>query len=126
SPWVTKQRFVRGRDLDPAMKYELGEYMISWVKYLREVEKLPVNWLSLHNEGENPNRWDRAALTAGTEDHDHNLWWPPEQVVDFLKFMRPMLDKQGLQAVGLTNGEPSNWVQFNRRRYPLLIMQDEE
>jgi O-glycosyl hydrolase len=123
-PWGTKQKFVRGRDLDPAMKYEVAEYMISWVKYLRETEKLPVKYISLHNEGESPNRWDPEAKTSGDAKHDHNMWWPPEQVVDFLKFMRPMLDKQGLKDVGIANGEPSSWVNFNNFGYAKAILAD--
>ena len=123
-PWGTKQRFVRGRDLDPAMKYEVAEYMISWVKYLRDVEKLPVKYISLHNEGESPNRWDPEAKTSGESKHDHNMWWPPEQVVDFLKFMRPMLDKQGLKDVGISNGEPSSWVNFHSFGYAKALLAD--
>ncbi len=124
APWMTKQKFVRGRDLDPAEKYELAEYMISWVKYLREVEKLPVKYISLHNEGESPTRWDPEAKTAGDPKHDYNLWWPPQQVVDFLKFMPPMLAKQGLSDVGVTNGEPSSWVNFNKFGYAKAILND--
>jgi hypothetical protein len=123
-PWGTKQKFVRGRDLDPAMKFEVAEYMISWVKYLRETEKLPVKYISLHNEGESPNRWDPEAKTSGSANHDHNMWWPPEQVVDFLKFMRPMLDKQGLKDVGIADGEPSSWVNFNSFGYAKAILAD--
>jgi len=55
--WATKQKFLRGRDLDPARKYDLAKYMVDWVRYLREQEKLPVKYLSLHNEGEDWMRW---------------------------------------------------------------------
>jgi hypothetical protein len=113
-PWTTRQKFLRGRDLDPAMKEEVAEYMISWVKYLREVEKLPVKYVSLHNEGEGYNRWPVDGSNAGTPNHDYNLWWPSSQVVDFLRFMRPMMDRQGLQDVGLTPGETSTWEAFGR------------
>ena len=108
-PWATKQKFVRGRDLDPAMKEEVAEYMIAWVKYLREEEKLPVGYVSLHNEGDEMWRWPADGLSAGAEGHDFNLYWPSSQIVDFLRFMRPMLDRQGLKDVGLTPGECSNW-----------------
>jgi hypothetical protein len=113
-PWTTKQRFLRGRDLDPALKEEVAEYMISWVKYLREEERLPVKYVSLHNEGEGWNRWPVDGSNAGLPSHDYNLWWPSSQVVDFLRFMRPMMDRQGLQDVGLTPGETSNWETFGR------------
>ena len=86
--WTTKQRFVRGRDLDPAIKEEVAEYMISWVNYLREVEKLPVKFVSLHNEGEDFVRWPEDGSTADKPSHDYNMFWPPEQVADFLRFMR--------------------------------------
>ena len=95
--WATKQKFMRGRDLDPARKYDLARYMIDWVRYLREDQKLPVKYLSLHNEGEDWTRWpaDGKSGNIGT-GHDYNLFWPPEQVVDFIKFLRPMLDAAGL------------------------------
>lgn len=112
--WATEQKFVRGRDLDPSKKEEVAEYMISWVKYLREVEKFPVKYVSLHNEGECWNRWPVDGKSAGAPGHDYNMWWPPTLVVDFLRFMRPMMDRAGLQDVGLTPGETSNWEAFGR------------
>ncbi|OPZ21921.1 MAG: hypothetical protein BWZ10_00476 [candidate division BRC1 bacterium ADurb.BinA364] len=42
----------RGRDLDPALKEELAEYMISRAKYPIETEGLPVTAVSPPNEGE--------------------------------------------------------------------------
>ncbi|MCW5977513.1 MAG: hypothetical protein KIT09_05525 [Bryobacteraceae bacterium] len=112
--WTTEQRFLRGRDLDPRKKEEVAEYMISWVKYLRDEEKFPVKYVSLHNEGECWNRWPVDGKSAGEAGHDYNLWWPSSQVVDFLRFMRPMMDRAGLQDVGLTPGETSNWEAFGR------------
>jgi hypothetical protein len=112
--WTTKQKFLRGRDLDPSEKEEVARYMIAWVKYLRDVKKFPVKYVSLHNEGEGFNRWPADGSTAGTPNHDYNLWWPSSQVVDFLRFMRPMMDREGLQDVGLTPGETSNWETFGR------------
>lgn len=120
-PWVTKQRFVRGRDLDPAMKRELGEYMVSWVKYLRETEKIPVRYLSLHNEGEDFSRWPTDGSWGSYARHDHNMYWPPSQVVDFLTFLPGMLAKQGLGDVGVTPGETSNWHRFTFWGYAWLI-----
>lgn len=113
-PWTTKQRFVRGRDLDPAEKEEVAQYMISWVKYLRDVEEFPVKYVSLHNEGDGFNRWPADGRSGGMPNHDYNMWWPSSQVVDFLRFMRPMMDRAGLQDVGLTPGETSNWDAFGR------------
>ena len=116
--WATKQKFLRGRDLDPNEKQDLAQYMIEWVKYLRDHEKFPVKYLSLNNEGDGFNRWPADGSTSGEGSNgdpspDYNMWWPPAQVVDFLRFMRPMMDQQGLQDVGLTPGETSNWPNFN-------------
>ena len=124
--WMTKQKFVRGRDLDPDYKYQCAEYIISWVQYLRDSEKLPVKYISLYNEGEDWMRWPLDGSTAGEEGHDYNLYWPPEQVVDFLKFMREILDKEGLQDVGLTPGETTNWYRFSEWGYADAIANDPE
>lgn len=124
-PWATKQNFLRGRDLDPARKYDLAAYMIDWVRYLRKDQGYPVKYISLHNEGEDWMRWpaDGQSGNIGT-GNDYNLFWPPEQVVDFLKFMRPMLDNAGLADVGITPGETTNWYRFSAWGYADAIAQD--
>ena len=91
--------------------------MIDWVRFLREEEGLPVKYLSLHNEGEDWARWPADGEDRGWRGHDYNLYWPPEQVVDFLTFMRPMLDEAGLADVGLTPGETTNWFRFSAWGY---------
>ena len=48
--FMTKQKADRGRDLDPEMKEDLALYMIDWIKFLKEKERLPVKYVSLHNE----------------------------------------------------------------------------
>lgn len=110
--FMTMQKADRGRDLDPAFKDELALYMIDWVKFLKEKEGLPVKYLSLHNEGEDWHRWDQEGYTEWYK-HDFNLYWPPDQVNEFLKMMPPLLTKHGLGDVGITNGEPSNWYRFS-------------
>ncbi len=55
--WATKRELLRGRDLDPARRYDLARYTIDWVRYLRQAEKLPIKYVSLHNEGEDWLRW---------------------------------------------------------------------
>jgi hypothetical protein len=116
--WATKQKFMRGRDLDPARKYDLARYMIDWVRYLREEEGFPVRYISLHNEGEDWMRWPADGRSGNIgQGHDYNMFWPPEQVVDFIKFMRPMLDEAGLQDVGVTPGETTNWYRFSAWGY---------
>lgn len=121
--WTTRQRIVRGRDLDPDRKYEVAKYLIAWAKYLREVEGLPVRWVSLHNEGEDWMRWPADGSEGGL-NHDYNLYWSPEQVVEFISFMRPMLDAQGMHDVGITPGETSNWYRFYEWGYADAIRND--
>ena len=124
--WMTKQKIFRGRDLDPAYKEELAEYMIAWTKFLKEDQKLPVKYLSLHNEGDHYVRWPMDAKTGYHNQHDHNMHWPPEQVIDFIKFMRPMMNKMGLSDVGLTPGETSDWYKFIGYGYAPALYEDDE
>lgn len=125
--WMTAQKVLRGRDLNPKYKYECARYMIAWAKYLKEVEQFPVKYICLHNEGESWQRWPEADDygNIGT-GHDYNMYWPPEQVVDFLKFMRGMLDNQGMEEVGLAPGETTNWYRFVERGYADAIADDDE
>jgi hypothetical protein len=119
--WTTRQRIVRGRDLDPDQKYEVAEYLIAWAKYLRETEQLPLKYVSLHNEGEDYVRWSDEGGEPPRPGHDYNMYWPAEQVADFISFLRPMLDKQGLRDVGITPGETSNWSRFHEWGYAQAI-----
>jgi hypothetical protein len=112
-PWMTAQRIVRGRDLDPAMMPELAEYMTSWVKFLREEEQLPVRYLSVHNEGEDYNRWPLDGSGPGGPHHDYNMFWRGDMVVEAVKALRPMLDRHGLGDVGITPGETAFWAHFS-------------
>jgi len=124
-PWATKQKFLRGRDLDPERKYDLAYYIIHWVKFLKTEEGFPVKYISLHNEGEDWMRWPADGKSGNIgKGHDYNLFWPPEQVVDFIKFMRPMLDQEGLHDVGLTPGECTNWYRFSWWGYADAIAND--
>jgi hypothetical protein len=99
--------------------------MISWARYLREVEGLPVRWISLHNEGEDWMRWNDEG-THGRPGDDYNMYWPPEQVVDFIRFMPELLEANGLADVGVTPGECSNWLRFSDWGYPQAIADDEK
>ncbi len=111
--WTTKQKIVRGRDLDPSEKYECAEYIVAFAKFMREEEGFPVNYVGLHNEGEHSDRWPEDGTdNENYSRHDYNMYWPPEQVVDFLTFMRKTLDANGLQDVGLTPGETTYWYRF--------------
>ncbi len=112
--YTTLQKTMRGRDLDPAHKADLANYMIDWAKYLKEKEKFPVKYISLHNEGEDWERWpwDGKEGNIG-KGHDYNMYWSGEQICDFLRIMPPMLAKAGLKDVAVTNGEPTNWYRFS-------------
>lgn len=116
--FMTKQGFVRGRDLDPACWVELSKYFTDWVRYLCNVEALPIRHVSLHNEGEDFARWPEEGSTPMWEEgHDYNLYWPPEQVCDFVILLRKQLDGNGLADVSVTPGETTNWFRFSEWGY---------
>jgi O-glycosyl hydrolase len=108
APWMTKQKILRGRDLDPAEKVQVAKYIISFAKHMRENEGIPIRFLSLHNEGgiEEARRWP-ADGRDGPEyaKHDYNCLWPVETVVEFITLMRGMLDRLGMSEVAMGNGE---------------------
>lgn len=121
--YMTKQKILRGRDLDPAHKRDLARYLVDWVKYLREKEGLPVKFVSLHNEGEDWFRWTQAGLTDRAS-HDYNLFWPPEQVVEFIKRVADELKAAGLDDVGVTPGENTNWYRWDTWGYADAVVDD--
>lgn len=123
--YMTKQKVMRGRDLDPAHQRDLAQYLVSWAQYLREKEGLPVKYISLHNEGEDWFRWTPAGLTDRAS-HDYNMFWPPEQVVEFIKRVADGLKAAGLDDVGVTPGEPTNWYRFGTWGYAEAIADDAE
>ena len=123
--FMTKQRVNRGRDLDPEFKTALAEYMVDWVRFLKQEEGLPVRYLSLHNEGEDWRRWNQQGYTE-RRSHDYNLYWPPEQVTEFLRILPPLLARAGLADVGVTPGETSNWYRFAWWGYAQAIASDAE
>ncbi len=110
--WTTRQKIVRGRDMDPAMKEEVAEYMVAWVKFLREQEKIPVRYLSVHNEGEDFRRWPTDGSHGGYPEHDYNMYWHSRQVTEFMPLVRKMLDRHRLGDVSPTPGETSTWDRF--------------
>ena len=123
--FMTKQKTDRGRDLDPEFKDDMALYMIDWVKFLKEEEGLPVKYLSLHNEGEDWTRWNEEGYTDWF-GHDFNLYWPPEQVNEFVTYMPKMMKKRGLTNVEITNGEPSNWYRFAGWGYADFLASDKK
>jgi hypothetical protein len=100
---------------------QLAEYMISWTKYLRNVERLPVKYLSLHNEEAGNDSWNAKGYPKAnvmTGRLDRGLLWPKEQIADYLGFMRAKLYAQGLHEVGLTPGETRTWGFLNSQGIP--------
>lgn len=123
--WATQQKFVGGRDLDPAQIDPLCNYLIDWVRYLKE-EGYPVKYLSLHNEGEDFYRWNFEEGTQRFEEFDYNLYWPPAQVNQFLKILPEKMEAAGLSDIKVTNGEPSNWTRFHLWGYTQALYDDAE
>ena len=114
--YTTIQKVHRGRDLDPAYTEAVADYMVDWVRFLMEEENFPVKYLSLHNEGEDWKRWNQEGLTVDA-GHDYNLYWPPEQVMEFVSLMPEKLATAGLGEVGITPGETTNWYRFGTWGY---------
>jgi hypothetical protein len=123
--YMTRQKVMRGRDLDPQHKDDLVRYLVDWAKFLREKEGLPVKYVSLHNEGEDWMRWTQAGLTD-TPKHDYNLFWPAEQVVEFIKSVADAFAAAGLDGVGVTPGENTNWYRWGTWGYADAIADDPE
>jgi len=120
--YMTKQKTLRGRDMDPDHKEDLALYMIDWAKYLKN-RGYPVKYISLHNEGEDWRRWPVEGNYANFDyGHDYNLYWRPEEVVDFLEFMPALMKEHSLTDVGLTPGECSRWFQFFYSGYAQNIL----
>ncbi|MGF1639147.1 MAG: hypothetical protein ACFCUU_18870 [Cyclobacteriaceae bacterium] len=125
--FVTIQKEDRGRDLDPKQKDNLAKYYADWAKYLVD-EGIPLKYVSLHNEGEGWMRWEVDGISheAGNLGHDYNLYWPKEQVVDFLKILPETFKKYGLKGVEFTPGETYSWDRFYRWGYADEIAEDEK
>ena len=123
--WATQQKIVGGRDLDPTQVENLCNYMIDWLKFL-VIEKFPVRYLSIHNEGEDFYRWDFNEGTQRLHKFDYNMYWPPKTVNQFLKILPDKLNDNYLTSVKVTNGEPSNWHRFYYWGYADALYQDDE
>ena len=123
--YITRQKIIRGRDLDTSKKTALLNYLVSWATYLRK-EGLPLKYISLHNEGEDWKRWpqDGTLGETNTVGHDYNFFWSPQQVTDIMKRLRPALDKAGLNDVGITPGENTNWYRWSHWGYAKAIYDD--
>ena len=125
--YMSLQKCIRGRDIDPAHKEDLANYLVSWVKFLREKEKFPVNYVSLHNEGEDWERWpwDGKDPNIG-HGHDYNMYWRPELVTEMMVVTNKKLKEAGLKDVRVTPGECTNWYRFSYWGYADAIAQNAE
>ena len=111
--WATLQKVVRGRDIDPAQMENLAKYMASWAKFLKEEDKLPIKYLSIHNEGEDWMRWPADGVRATTSPgDDYNVFYSPQQIAEFMPILKTQLRAAGLNDVGVTPGETTNWYRF--------------
>lgn len=121
--WMTRQKELSGRDLDPVNRIHYSRYMVAWARYLSVTEKLPVYCLSLHSRGEMWQLWDSYGIPLYSNT-GMNLYWSPEMVVDFLKLIRRQLDHNGLEHIGLSPGDTKNWGNFYDWGYADLISED--
>ncbi len=121
--WMTRQKELSGRDLDPVNRIPYSRYLVAWVRYLSVSEKLPIYCLSLHSRGEMWQLWDSYGIPKYSNT-GMNLYWSPEMVVDFLKLIRRQLDHNGLEHIGLSPGDTKNWGNFYDWGYADQILED--
>ena len=108
--WATLQKTFRARDYDPAQKENVAKYIVSWAKFLIEKEKLPLKYISIHNESEDWSRWNVEGLPPNVDrGDDFNVFWTPQAVAEFLPLLKAELKKEGLNDVGVTPGETTYW-----------------
>ncbi|MBN2727681.1 MAG: hypothetical protein JXR53_00500 [Bacteroidales bacterium] len=111
--YMTRQKEMRGRDFDFRFTNELVEYCVDWTRFLREEQKMPLDYFSLHNEGDDWRRWPNDGLHTNFEHgHDYNLYWSPNMVANMMVNFKKGFEKAGLENVGITPGETQNWFKF--------------
>lgn len=95
--------------LDPEYKRDMALYMINWLKYLK-ANAYPVTYLSLHNEGTDWLRWPHYVdhPNAIMKARDYNILWRPEDIAEYMAYLDPIMQQEGVGDVGLTPGEPIN------------------
>lgn len=111
--WTTQQEMIRGRDMKPEMADEIAEYIAAFAKFMREREGFPVKYVSIHNEGEQPIRYNQDGRDAeNLAGHDYNMNWKPEQIADMICRLGKVLGANGMEDVGPTPGENTYWSFF--------------
>lgn len=104
--WGNVQKTIRGKDLDPSQRDNIATYLAGSCKSLVEVENIPVEAVSIHNEGDDPNRY------PGHPGDDFNMHWTPDQVADMIPRVRRQLDVAELSEVAVAPGETTTWCRF--------------
>ena len=123
--WATVQDSIGGRDFNPEMTAPLINYMLEWCRHLKEDQQLNVRYLSIHNEGEDFYRWNFDEGTQRLEKFDYNMYWPPELVNEIVLATKKEIDARGMDYLGVTNGEPSNWTRFYNWGYARSLADSE-
>lgn len=126
--YITRQNRLRGKDIREDRIDDMAEYMTDWVDFLRK-DKLPVEYISIHNEGEDWRRWSAdtdADAMMDKEGHDYNMYVPAEQVTKTINSLRTHLDSRGLKDIKITNGENTNWYRFWSWNYAGTIVKDKK
>ena len=125
--FMTKQKTLRGLNLDENYKLELAKYIVSWAEFLRKEMEIPVTYLSIHNEGEDYHRWpyDGSSANLGT-GHDYNMYWPPELVAEMMPLIQSVIQARGDKNLFVTPGETSSWNRFDSWGYADAIINNEE
>ena len=124
-PWATEQKHIGGRDLDDTKIEPLADYMINWAKFLRKNE-INVKYLSIHNEGEDFYRWTYDEGKQKFERFDYNMYWRPNEINTFVKLLYDKIQRQNIDNLFVTNGEPSNWTRFYHWGYTKSLFDDDE
>ncbi len=127
--YTTVQNKLRGRDINMEKLPAIADYMTDWVDFLINEENINLKYISINNEGESWRRWEAdggADALYDKEGHDYNVYMTPETTVKVMRELRKSLDREGLEEVGVTNGEPSNWHRFWAWNYAATIARDEQ
>ncbi len=124
-PFMTKAKVMRGRDLQPKYEQELSKYMAAWAQYLKN-DGYPIKYISIHNEGEDYVRWNNEHEGNIGTGHDYNLWHTPEDVASRMISLRKVLDANGMEDIGVTPGENTNWTRFYNWGYAGAIIDSKE
>ena len=57
---------------------------------------------------------------------DYNAYWRTDEVNEFIKVLSKELQNSGINDVGVTNGEPSNWTRFYNWGYAEALFDDKQ